>query len=327
MRLEPQTATPLPAAEPPAGEAHRVQAQRARRGLWLGLLGMLIFAGTIPMTRLAAGSAEAPQLDPVFVGIGRAGVAGLLSLAYLALTRAPWPRRGHWGLLALTAGGNVIGWPLLLGLAVRRVDAMHASVIAGLMPLATAAIAALVLRQRPSAGFWSCAIAGAALVVAFAAWRGAGRPQAGDLLLACAVLASSLGYVTGVRVTAGPQGLTPEQTISWVLVLALPLTLPVLVALWPAEPVRAASWGGFAYVAMLSMWMGFFAWYRGLAWGGTLRVSQVQLLQPFVSILLSVPLLGERLDAGTLAFSIAVVACVYLGRRMSAGAAVAVTRP
>ncbi|HEX7638340.1 MAG TPA: DMT family transporter, partial [Burkholderiaceae bacterium] len=165
------------------------------------------------------------------------------------------------------------------------------------------------------------------LVVAFAAWRGAGRPQAGDLLLACAVLASSLGYVTGVRVTAGPQGLTPEQTISWVLVLALPLTLPVLVALWPAEPVRAASWGGFAYVAMLSMWMGFFAWYRGLAWGGTLRVSQVQLLQPFVSILLSVPLLGERLDAGTLAFSIAVVACVYLGRRMSAGAAVAVTRP
>ena len=122
--------------------------RRARLGLWLGLLGMLIFAFTIPMTRLASGSAEAPQLDPVFVAIGRAGVAGLLSLAYLLATRAPWPRRAQWPMLALTAGGNVIGWPLLLGLAVRRVDAMHASVISGLMPLATAAVGEVLLHKR-----------------------------------------------------------------------------------------------------------------------------------------------------------------------------------
>lgn len=308
---------------PPRAHASRPAARdaddrRARLGLWLGALGMLVFAFTIPMTRLASGSAEAPQLDPVFVAMGRAGVAGLLSLGYLLATRAPWPQRGHWPMLALTAAGNVIGWPLLLGLAVRHVDAMHASVISGLMPLTTAALGALLLRQRPSAGFWACALAGAALVVAFAAWRGAGRPQAGDLLLLGAITASSLGYVTGVRVTLGAHALTPEQTISWVLVLCLPLTLPVLALDWPAQAVHPSAWLGFAYVATCSMWMGFFAWYRGLAWGGTLRVSQVQLLQPFVSILLSVPVLGERLEPATLGFSLAVMACVWLGRRMVA---------
>ena len=245
MRLEPQPALSMPTSGPAA--AHAVvadPARRARHGLWLGLLGMLIFAGTIPMTRLASGSSEAPQLPAVFVAIGRAGVAGLLSAAYLLITRAPWPRRQHWPMLALSVLGNVIGWPLLLGLAVRHVDAMHASVISGLMPLTTAALGALLLRQRPSRGFWAFALLGAALVVAFAAWRGAGRPQMADLLLLGAVIASAIGYVAGVRVTAGPNGMTPEQTISWVLVLAFRrVTLPVLFAQWPAAPVRASRLG------------------------------------------------------------------------------------
>ena len=323
MRLEPQSATPLPVPTALADGVDGLQAAHARRthrGLWLGLVGMLIFAGTIPMTRLAAGSSEAPQLPAIFVAIGRAGVAGLLSMIYLLGTRAPWPRREHWPMLMLTVFGNVLGWPLLLGLAVRRVDAMHAAVITGLMPLATAAVGAVLLHQRPSRGFWGFALLGAALVVAFAAWSGAGLPQLGDLLLLGAVIASSIGYISGVRVSSGSRGMTPEQTISWVLVLALPVTLPVLLAQWPAAPVPASAWVGFGYVAIFSMWMGFFAWYRGLSWGGTIRVSQVQLLQPFVSILLSVPLLGEQLRPATLGFSIAVMACVYLGRRMSVGA-------
>ena len=320
MRLEPQPALPMPTPGSAAASAVVAeQARRTRHGLWLGLLGMLIFAGTIPMTRLAAGSNAAPQLPAVFVAIGRAGVAGLLSMVYLAVTRAPWPRRRHWPMLLLTVLGNVLGWPLLLGLAVRRVDAMHASVITGLMPLATAAVGALVLHQRPSRGFWAFALLGATLVVAFAAWSGAGLPQLGDLLLLGAVVASSIGYISGAKVSSGPQGMSAEQTISWVLVLALPVSLPMLVTQWPTVPVHPASWAAFGYVAVFSMWMGFFAWYRGMAWGGTLRVSQVQLLQPFVSILLSVPLLGERLRPATLGFSIAVMLCVYLGRRMSVG--------
>ncbi|MBL8278505.1 MAG: DMT family transporter [Pelomonas sp.] len=282
------------------------------RGMALGLAGVLMFALSIPMTRLAGGSAQAPQLDPGFVAFGRAAVAGVLSLAYLWATGARRPRGGEWRLLAFTAAGVVFGWPLLLGLAVRQVDAVHASVVSGVLPLATAVIAALVLRQRPSAGFWACAVAGLALVIGFAAWRGAGGLEAADGLLLAAVVCASAGYVSGARLSAG---LTAEQVICWVLVISLPLTAPLAVLTWPRLPVAASAWAGFAYVSLFSMWIGFFAWYRGLALGGTLRVSQVQVLQPFLSMLFAVPLLGERLDAMTVAFAAAVLAVVWLGKR------------
>ncbi|CAM3780925.1 DMT family transporter [Roseateles saccharophilus] len=291
-------------------------ASDATRGLLLGVAGVVMFALSIPMTRLAGGSAAAPQLDPAFVAFGRAVVAGLLSVAYLAATGARRPRGAEWRLLAMTAGGVVFGWPLLSGLAVRHVDAVHAAVVSGVLPLATAVIAALVLRQRPSRGFWACALAGLALVVGFAAWRGAGGLEAADGLLLGAVVCASAGYVSGARLSGA---MSAEQVICWVLVISLPVTLPL--ALWtrPTAPVAPSAWAGFAYVSLFSMWIGFFAWYRGLALGGTLRVSQVQVLQPFLSMLFAVPLLGERLDATTLVFAVAVLAVVWLGKRQPVG--------
>ncbi|KQW46365.1 MULTISPECIES: DMT family transporter [unclassified Roseateles] len=287
-------------------------ASDATRGLLLGVAGVFIFALSIPMTRLAGGSAAAPQLDPAFVAFGRAVVAGLLSVAYLAATGARRPRAGEWGPLAFTAAGVVFGWPLLLGVAVRHVDAVHASVVSGVLPLATAVIAALVLRQRPSGGFWACAFAGLALVIGFAAWRGAGGLEMADGLLLGAVVCASAGYVSGARLS---RVMTAEQVICWVLVISLPITVPLAVLTRPAAPVAASAWVGFAYVSLFSMWIGFFAWYRGLALGGTLRVSQVQVLQPFLSMLLAVPLLGERLDAMSVVFAFAVLAVVWLGKR------------
>lgn len=282
------------------------------RGLLLGLAGVVMFALSLPMTRLAGGSVEAPRLDPTFVAFGRAVVAGLLSIVYLAVTGARRPRGGEWRLLAVTAGGVVFGWPLLSGLAVRHVDAVHAAVISGVLPLSTAVIAALALRQRPSRGFWACAAAGLALVVGFAAWRGAGGLERADGLLLGAVVCASAGYVSGARLSTA---MTAEQVICWVLVISLPLTVPLAVMSRPTAPVVPAAWAGFAYVSLFSMWIGFFAWYRGLALGGTLRVSQVQALQPFLSMLFAVPLLGERLDAMTLVFAAAVCAAVWLGKR------------
>jgi drug/metabolite transporter (DMT)-like permease len=284
----------------------------ATRGLLLGVVGVFIFALSIPMTRLAGGSAAAPQLDPAFVAFGRAVVAGLLSVAYLAATGARRPRSGEWGPLVFTAAGVVFGWPLLLGVAVRHVDAVHASVVSGVLPLATAVIAALVLRQRPSAGFWACALAGLGLVIGFAAWRGAGGLEMADGLLLGAVVCASAGYVSGARLS---RVMTAEQVICWVLVISLPITVPLAVLTRPTAPVAASAWVGFAYVSLFSMWIGFFAWYRALALGGTLRVSQVQVLQPFLSMLLAVPLLGETLDAMTVVFAVAVLAVVWLGKR------------
>lgn len=287
--------------------------QRERRGFALGGLGVLIFAMTLPMTRLAVGDASAPQLPPAFVTAGRAAGAGLLSIAWLIWSRAPWPQRRHWRALIVCALGTVLGFPLCLALALRHVESMHAAVVTGLMPLGTAVAAALLLRQQASAGFWVCAVLGCALVLAFAAVEGGGSLSAADALLLGAVTAGSIGYVAGARVSAD---IPAEQTICWVLVISLPFTLPAAAAVWPAEPASAAAWSGFAYVTMFSMWLGFFAWYRGLALGGVMRVSQVQLIQPFLALLLAVPVLGERLEWTTAAFALAVVAVVFAGKRM-----------
>lgn len=297
-------------------------------GLWLGVLGVALFAVTLPMTRLATGTAAAPQLSPWFVTLGRAALAGGLSVLFLLATRSPLPARRHLGPLAMAVLGNVVGYPLLLAYALRVVTASHAAVITALLPLATAAVAAAVMRQRAALGFWLCAAAGSALVVAFSVLRatqhggGFGFEWA-DLLLVGAVVAASLGYVYGAKVT--PE-LGAERVICWVCVLALPLTLPAMLWLWPATPVAPSAWAGFVYVGVFSMWIGFFAWYRGLALGGALRVSQTQLLQPFLSILAAVPLLGETLDTVTLGFAAAVVATVVLGKNLARNPSTATTK-
>lgn len=285
------------------------------RGLWLGLLGVVIFALTLPMTRLAVGPADDPQLPPLFVTAGRAAFAGLLSIAYLLAVRAPRPEAEQLPAFAVSALGTVVGFPLFLALALRHVEAMHAAVVTGLLPLTTALAAALWFRQRPSAGFWACAAGGCALVVGFALLQGSGRLVMADALLLGAVASAATGYVAGARLAAQMRA---EQVICWVLVLSLPLTLPLTLLSWPVQPVRASAWGAFGYVTLFSMWLGFFAWYRGLALGGTVRVSQVQLVQPFLSLLFAVPVLGERLDPATVGFALAVIATVFVGKRMPA---------
>jgi drug/metabolite transporter (DMT)-like permease len=268
------------------------------------------------MTRLAVGDASQPQLPPAFVTAGRAALAGVLSVAWLAWVRAPWPARAQWLPLGVCALGTVVGFPLFLALALRHVDAMHAAVVTGVLPLATAVAAALVLRQRASPAFWACAVLGCGLVIAFAALQAGGGLLAADLLLLGAVASAAIGYVAGARVSARMPG---EQTICWVLVLSLPLTVPATLLVWPGEAASPAAWGGFVYVSLFSMWLGFFAWYRGLALGGVMRVSQVQLLQPFLALLAAVPILGERLEPMTVGFALAVMAVVFIGRRLPAG--------
>ncbi len=301
----------------------RTTTRQITQGLWLGLLGIVIFSVTLPMTRMAVGTADAPQMSGFFIAMGRAVVAAALSGAFLLLTRAPLPRRSDWLPLTITAGGVVFGFPLFTSIAMRYVDAMHASVIVGILPLATAAVGALLHRQRPSLGFWLCAALGSALVAVFAVMHGGASTTAvaaggvsvhgADLLLVAAMLCAAVGYGYGGRLS---QRMQAEHVICWALVMALPLTLPLAAYHWPTVPLQSNAWWGFAYVAVFSMWLGFFAWYRGLALGGTVRVSQVQLVQPFLSMLVAVPLLGEKLDAVTVGFGVAVIATVFIGKKM-----------
>ena len=292
------------------------------KGLWIGLLGIVIFSVTLPMTRLAVGTPDAPQMSGLFIAMGRAVVAAGLSAALLLATRAPWPARGDWLPLVVTAAGVVFGFPLFTSVAMRYTEAMHASVIVGVLPLATAAVGALLHRQRPSTGFWLCAALGSALVVVFAVLRSGGTSGSAvginfaDALLLAAMGCAAVGYCYGGRLS---QHMRAEHVICWALLISIPITLPLSIYSWPAQAIKPAAWWGFAYVAVFSMWLGFFAWYRGLALGGTVRVSQVQLVQPFLSMLFAIPLLGEKLDAVTVGFGVAVIATVFIGKKMPVG--------
>ncbi len=293
-------------------------AQEKEALLW-GLVGVALFAATLPMTRLAVGSAEAPQLSPWFVTFGRAAVAGVLSLLYLLWQRAQGrlkvPRKAEWPLVGMTAFGVIVGFPLFLALALRHVPSTHGAVVTALLPLSTAVLGALWFRQRPSPGFWACAVLGSGLVLAYMVWRAGGLYLgAANIYLLIAMTTGAFGYIGGARLT--PR-LGAEQVICWVLMSSLPLTLPMAWLFAPADvaAIAAVSWWGFVYVALFSMWIGFFAWYRALALGAV-RVSQIQLVQPFLSLLFAVPLVGERLDGVTLVFALAVIATVYAGKKM-----------
>ena len=270
---------------------------------------MAAFSLTLPATRVAVA-----EMNPVFIGLGRALVAAVLAAIVLALTRTPVPPRKVWPGLAIVAAGVIVGFPVLSAWALRYVPAAHGAVVIGLLPLATALTAAWLAHERPSRRFWMSAVFGSVVVVAFALWHGGGAPQPADLLLLLATIAAAIGYAEGGRLARTLGG---WQVISWALVMSAPLlVIPVWWSVdgrWPSASIPA--WSGFAYVAIVSMYLGFFAWYRGLALGGIASVGQVQLLQPFLTIFASAVLLGERIDAATLIAAALVIAAIAVGRR------------
>jgi drug/metabolite transporter (DMT)-like permease len=282
---------------------------RESRGLRMGLLGVFGFSLTLPMTRIAVA-----ELDPVFVGLGRSLISLLLAGTLLAWRRDPFPGRRYLPGLAVVALGVVVGFPLLAAYALRHVPASHGAVVTGLLPLGTALGGALLAHERPSPHFWLCAALGTAVVVAFVILESGFRPGAGDLLLLGAVAACSAGYAEGGRLSRQLGGL---RVLSWALVLSAPvLAIPVALTAW-RHGVRAspAAWAAFGYMGVISMFLAFWAWYRGLALGGVARVSQVQLLQPFLTIAASWALLGEHITPLTYVAAAAVAGTVALGRR------------
>ncbi|MBV8634803.1 MAG: DMT family transporter, partial [Burkholderiaceae bacterium] len=275
----------------------------------LGLIGVIIFSMTLPFTRLAVA-----ELDPVFIALGRAVVAGVAAALLLWHMRAPIPTAKQWRGIAVTAAGCVVGFPLFTSLAMRYVPAAHGAIVVGILPMATAVAAAVRFGERPSAGFWAVAGAGSAVVVAFALWQGGGTLAPADLALFIAVAAAGIGYAEGGRLS---QTMGGQQVISWALIVSLPFLLPV--TLWTAweHGVSASmrTWAAFGYVSLFSMFIGFFFWYKGLAIGGIARVGQVQLLQPFMTMMAAVLILGEAFDWRDFAFAAVIVALVVIGKR------------
>ena len=281
------------------------------RGMLLGALGVLLFSLTLPMTRIAV-----THLDPIFVGLGRSVIASGLAALWLAWRRLPLPTPAQWRRLGLTALGVILGFPALTSWAMRQVPSSHGAIVVGLLPLATAIAGAWLLRERPSRAFWVAAATGSALVVIYALLHGGGALSLADLALFAAIVAGAYGYAQGAVLTREMGG---EATISWALVLSLPFLLPPVMLGALRSDFSAATmpqWLALGYLAVMSQYVGFFAWYRGLAQGGVARVSQVQLAQVFLTMGFAALLLGEHITPAMLLFAIAVVATVAIGRRM-----------
>ncbi|MBM2615931.1 DMT family transporter [Actinoplanes sp. LDG1-06] len=302
MRAE-SSAIERPAVTPPGS---------GRSGLVLGALGVLAFSMSLPATRVAV-----HDLDPWFVAFGRAVGAAALAAAYLAATRAPRPTREQGRRLVVVALGVVVGFPLFTSLALTTQTSAHGAVVVTLLPALTAVFAVLRAGERPPPLFWLAGLAGLAAVLTFLVTAGAtgGALSPADLFLLAAVVLCGLGYAEGGALSRSLGG---ARTICWALLVSLPVTVPITLFAAAANPPQAgpAAWLSFGYLTAVSMLLGFFAWYAGLARGGIARVGQIQLAQPVLTLLWSALLLGETVTPASLAAAVVVLACVALIQRI-----------
>lgn len=294
--------------------ASKLQSQTLEKntsGLINGLIGVLIFSGSLPATRVAV-----LEFDPVFLTVARATIAGMLALCMLWLFKEKRPARHQMLPLVIVALGVVIGFPLLTALALQYVTSAHSIVFVGMLPLATAAFGVLRGGERPRPAFWFFSVLGSLLVVGFAVSQGLTASPAGDILMLLAILACGLGYAEGAKLSKTLGG---WQVISWALVLSLPIVAPLTWWLAPTtfSGISTPAWWSLGYVSLFSMLIGFVFWYRGLAQGGIAAVGQLQLLQPFFGLALAATLLHEHVSLGMLGVTVAVILCVVGARRFA----------
>jgi len=285
--------------------------ERSTAGWGSGLLGVIIFSGSLPATRVAVA-----DFSPLFLTSGRAVIAALLGAAFLLAMRQARPTRTDIVPLAIVAIGVVVGFPLLTGFALKHITAAHSVVFIGLLPLSTAIFGVLRGGERPKPAFWAFSTLGAATVAGFALYRSEGGSVIGDLLMLAAVILCGLGYAEGAALSRRLGG---WQVISWALLLTLPLMTLIALTTLPAtwSGIGGAAWAGFAYVSVFSMMLGFVFWYRGLALGGIAGVGQLQLLQPFFGLVLAGVLLGEPVAWTMIASTVIVILCVAGAKRFS----------
>lgn len=281
------------------------------KGLLLGFMAVVMFGLTLPITRFIS-----PYFEPVFIGLGRAVLACIAAVILLVVFKAPLPSYPQVKRLLVVALGVVIGFPLLTAWAMQSLPASHGGVVLGILPLATAAASRLVSDERPSLGFWLAGIIGSLLVVAYSLLQGGGGFLLADFALFAAVVSAALGYAVGGKLAKEMAG---WQVICWALVIVFPVIVIPALYYAPSElqTLNTSVIVGFLYLALVSQLFGFFIWYKALAIGGIARVSQIQLIQPFVTIAVSAWALSEAIDLQTAIFAATVVAIVALGKRMS----------
>lgn len=284
---------------------------RTTEGWGSGLLGVIIFSGSLPATRVAVG-----DFSPLFLTSARAVIAAVLGAICLAALRQPLPARGDIGRLGLVALGGVVGFPLLTALALQHVTAAHSIVFIGLLPLATAIFGVLRGGEKPKPAFWLFSGLGSSIVAGFALLNSGRGSLVGDILMIAAIVVCGLGYAEGATLSRRLGG---WQVISWSLLLSLPMMAVVALITTPEtwNGIGKPALLGLAYVSVFSMLVGFIFWYRGLALGGIAGVGQLQLLQPFFGLALASLLLHEAIAPMMIVATLVVVLCVAGAKRFA----------
>jgi drug/metabolite transporter (DMT)-like permease len=286
-------------------------ARHTNLGLALGCAGVVLFGGTLPATRLAVAS-----LDPLFLTAARAAIAGCAGAIFIMAFRRPLPHRALWRDILLSGLCTIVGFPLLMAVAMVNVPAAHGGVVLGIVPLATTATASIVAGERPSFAFWLVSLAGAAVVLVFVLSQSEARSVAlGDLFLVFTVVAGAFGYALSGRLSRVMPG---WEVISWQVAAFLPLSAVAAFLLWPHDflSTPASGLAGLAYVSFVSQFFAFFVFNAAMALGGIARIGQLMLLQPFVIVMLAAPVNGEPISLTTFAYAAVVVAIVAVGQRM-----------
>lgn len=279
---------------------------------WInGFVGVVIFSGSLPATRVAV-----MQFNPVFLTVSRAAIAGALGLCLLAAFKGKRPARRDLASLLVVALGVVVGFPLLTALALQHVTSAHSIVFIGLLPLATAIFGVVRGGERPRPAFWIFSVLGSAVVAGFALSQGLTASPVGDALMFAAIIVCGLGYAEGARLSRTLGG---WQVISWALVLSLPVMIVLAILYMPPtfSGIDGPAWIALVYVSLFSMLIGFVFWYRGLVQGGIAAVGQLQLLQPFFGLALAATLLHEPVTPLMLAVTVAVILCVAGARKFA----------
>lgn len=273
-------------------------------GLINGFIGVLLFSGSMPATKLAV-----MEMSPNFVTIARAAIAGILALTVLIIYKEKRPEKNQIFALLLVSIGCVVGFPLLSALALQYLTSAHSIVFLGMLPLATAVFGVFRGGERPHPVFWFFSVIGSLLVIGYAVSQGISASPVGDILMLLAVILCGMGYAEGAKLSKTLGG---WQVISWALVLALPVMIPLFFIYFPdhIETVSFQGWFGMAYISLFSMFIGFIFWYKGLAQGGIAIVGQLQLLQPFFGLALAAYFLHEQVSIGMVGVTIGVILCV-----------------
>ncbi len=289
----------------------RYESSSALSGWFNGFMGVLIFSGSLPATRMAV-----QYFNPFLLTYTRAAIAGLVALCMLRMLREKRPTGRQLGSLIIVSFGVVVGFPLFTALALQHVTASHSIVFLGLLPLSTAIFGVLRGGEQPRPAFWFFSLLGSLLVCGFALAQNGTVSLAGDLLMLAAIIVCGLGYAEGAKLTKQLGG---WQVISWALVISLPFMLPATLLMMPSSlaGVSMTAWLALGYVSLFSMLIGFIFWYKGLALGGTAAVGQLQLIQPFFALALSAVLLHEEISPAMIATTLCVIACVLASRKFA----------